>query len=67
MFRDQADLAGHDVLDLATGVLMQQRRCTYDQGFEGLLSMALRRADPVEDVAEWVVVLASLGCVLEDE
>ncbi|GAA2019141.1 hypothetical protein GCM10009740_04020 [Terrabacter terrae] len=66
-FRHQGHPGEHDLLDVATGVLMEQRRCTYDQGFEGLFSIALRRGELVEDVAEWVLVLASLGYVLEEE
>ncbi len=51
---------------VATGVLIHQRSCTIDEAFEQLLAMALRRDESVQDIAEWIVVLASLGCVLED-
>jgi len=65
--RDQGGPAEADMLDIATGVLIHQRRCTYDEGFEELLNIALRRGELVDDVAEWIVVLASHGYVLEEE
>jgi len=51
---------------IATGVLMHQRSCTIDEAFEQRLATALRRNESVQDTAEWIVVLASLGYVLEE-
>jgi AmiR/NasT family two-component response regulator len=56
-----------DPVWVATGVLIQQRSCTADEAFEQLLAMAFRRDESVQDIAERIVVLASLGCVLEDD
>jgi AmiR/NasT family two-component response regulator len=63
---NQPDPCDFDVLWVAVGALIYQRSRTHDEALERLLSMALCRGEPVEEIAERVVVLASIGCVLEE-